>query len=139
MSPSSGNAASVVATYTVAAPNGAFRTANDGPHAVLLNPSQPVQDTNGLSAVAHPASVAFDIALPSALAATINPPPAVTSAQPAGQISVVYTDASGIDLSTITPANLLVTHQSVNNPTPLTITGVSLSPDAGHALAGHRA
>jgi hypothetical protein len=100
-------------------------------HTIALNPSEPVEDTNGYAAATSSAASTFNIELPSALGATITAPASVTVAQPAEPITIVYTDAAGINLSTINTNNIAVTEQGVNNPTPLPITGVTLDPSAG--------
>jgi hypothetical protein len=128
----SGNATSVVATYTVAAPSGVFNYTNDGTYTITFNSSKPVADTNGLTALDASRSNSFEIDLPSALLATISTPAAVTVAQPTETISVVYTDASGINPATIATSNILVTEQDVTGATPLAVTAVTASPNSGN-------
>ncbi len=131
VSPNTGDAGTLTATYTVAAPSGVFVTANDGAHTITLNTNQPVQDTNGLAAISPTPSTTFAIEIPSALVATISTPANVTAAQPTESVSIAYTDPSGINLATITTSNIVITEEGVANPTPLTVTGVATSPSTG--------
>jgi len=130
ISPTS-DAGTVTATYTVAAPSGVFVTANDGAHTTVLNPNEPVEDTNGQAAVSSATAATFAIEVPSALVATISSPASVTVAQPAESVSIVFTDPSGINLATITTNNIVVTEEGKSNPTALTVTGVTTSPTTG--------
>jgi hypothetical protein len=133
ISPTS-DAGTVTANYTVAAPAGVFVTANDGTHTITLNPNQPVLDTNGIAAVSATASSTFAVELPSVLVATISTPANVTVAQPTESISIGFTDPSGINLATISTSNIVVEEEGKTNPTPLTVTGVTVSPSTGNPL-----
>jgi len=131
VSPSTGNAATLTATYSVQGPSGTFTPTSSGVYNIALNSGQPVLDTYALAAVASPASATFNVTLGGPTAAAINQPPAVTSAEPTETVTIVYSDAAGINLATIAPGNIVVTEQGVTNPTPLTVSGVTPSVTSG--------
>jgi uncharacterized delta-60 repeat protein len=129
--PDTGDAATLTATYSVAAPTGAFTPPSDGPYTISLNSGQPVLDTFALAAVASPATASFNVSLGGPPTVMIGQPANVTSALPTETVSIVYNDAAGINLATITTSNIVVTEQGVSNPTPLNVSGVTLSVTSG--------
>ncbi|HWE97712.1 MAG TPA: DNRLRE domain-containing protein [Tepidisphaeraceae bacterium] len=117
-----GSGQTVTATYTVAAPAGAWSSADNGTYTISIVPGQ-VTDTsnNGVGA----ASGAFNV---SASAADTQPPSGAISAPAIGSsggssqtVTVVYTDNIGINLVSLGAGNI-----SVSGPGgPLTVTGES--------------
>ncbi len=129
--PNSGNPAMLTAIYTVQGPSGTFGPTSSGVYTISLNSGQPVLDTFSLAAVASPPSATFSVSLGGPPTAVINQPPSVTSAQASETVTIVYSDAAGINLASIGPGNIVVSEQGVTSPTPLTVSGVTPSVTSG--------
>ncbi len=101
------SAASVTATYTVAAPGGAWTATANGMYTVSLIGGQ-VKDTSGNAASAAP--VTFNVNASGTPPAAAITAPDVTSTTAAAEIvTVLYTDPnSAIDITTLSGANLTV-------------------------------
>ncbi len=131
VSPDTGNATVLTATYTVSAPSSDFAPSDDGLYTITLNSGQPVLDTYALAAVASPTSASFSVMLGGPPTVVINQPASVGSAESSETVSIVYSDSAGINLSTINTSNIVVTEQGLTKPTPLAVSGVSLSVTSG--------
>ncbi|HET6246247.1 MAG TPA: DNRLRE domain-containing protein [Tepidisphaeraceae bacterium] len=121
----SSNASQVVATYTAIAPNGSWAASDDGQYTITFNSNQ-VTDTAGNAAAGTSAHFNVSIAVPDT-----TPPTASVSAPnvsaPGGStetVTVLYTDNVGIQASSISAGDLVVTSPS---GTPLSVTGVTTS------------
>ena len=103
------NAAGVTVTYTVLAPGGSWDTKDNGTYTVSLNAGN-VKDTAGNAAGGAPGSFAVNIAGPDTVAptASINAQSITSGGVLIHQITVTYSDASGIDASSIGREDLSV-------------------------------
>ena len=110
LSPTSGNASQIVATYTADAPSGGWTAADDGQYLVAVNAStffDTAGNHNGGSAQPFNVNIAVPDTTPPTAAITA---PNVTAPGGAGEtITVNYADNVAVNASTVSANNLIVT------------------------------
>jgi uncharacterized delta-60 repeat protein len=117
------------ATYTVAAPGGAWAAADNGAYTVDYRAAQ-VRDTAGNAAA--PSTVTFNVAIPTTTpdntppTASISAPTISSGGGATQQIAVTYSDDVAIDISTIGNNDISV----VGPHGRLNVTGVTLNQSA---------
>ncbi|HEX8915202.1 MAG TPA: DUF3466 family protein [Humisphaera sp.] len=95
------NAASVTATYTLAAPGGTWDGADDGTYTAALRSSQ-VSDATGNFAAATNAQFAVNFSATSGPSVSIAPIASVTTAGgTSGTVVVTYADTNGVSVASI--------------------------------------
>jgi len=120
---------SVIASYTVDAPNGSWSAGNNGAYTISVAAGS-VKDLSGAGVAAAFGAFRVNVGDTVPPVATISPPPDITTAG-GGNVSfnVTYTDNVAVDASTI-----LVENVSVTGPAgPLNITGVTIVPTGNAA------
>ncbi|MDB5296008.1 MAG: hypothetical protein JWO31_1991, partial [Phycisphaerales bacterium] len=119
------DAASVVASYTVAAPGGTWDAADDGTYTVTLL-SGAVTDAAGNPAAS--VSTPFTVSLggntgPSAVIG--SPSPVTTAGGTSGTVTVTYTDPDAVSVASVDSADVTI---SGGGQAALAVTAVSASP-----------
>ncbi|HEX4793035.1 MAG TPA: DNRLRE domain-containing protein [Humisphaera sp.] len=121
------NAASIDATYTVAAPGGAWDATENGTYQILVHDNQ-IMDTAGNTAPINRQNFAVNIAAADITAPTaqITSAPDINSPGGATQlITVVYSDDIAVDASTIDTGDITVAGPGGS---VLSVTAVSFTP-----------
>lgn len=126
----SANAATVVATYTVAAPGGSWNATDNGTYTISLLPGQ-VKDTSGNAVAAQAGTLTVNIGGVDTVppTAVISPVAAITAGGAATlQVTVTYSDNVAVAVSSIDPADLTVTGPAGT----FVVSSVTVSPSTGN-------
>jgi uncharacterized delta-60 repeat protein len=130
----SADGTSAVATYTAAAPHGAWATADNGAYSVTVKAGE-VADTSGNHNAVATGSFSVNVAAAVPLLATVSPPPDIVSEGGTTQtIIITYSGPAPIDVATIDTSDLAVTVNGAPGP-PVTAVGTSSSTDGTSVTA----
>ena len=125
------NAASIAATYTIAAPAGGWSAAADGNYTVSLNPDA-VQDTSGNAAASVSSTFTVNIGAPDTAppSAQISAPDISVGGGTTETIAITYTDDTAVNAASINAGNISVTGPGG----PLVVTAAQASGGNGSPL-----
>ena len=128
LNPASGNAASIVATYTVAAPGGTWDQADDGTYTITVNPGE-VKDATGNGIAATTGGFDVNLGQFSGPSATVGSPGTFGSGGTTGTITLTYADSDKVNAASIGADDITITGPGG----PVAVSGASVTPSTDSA------